>query len=45
MKHSGTNTMENESDLQKAKSEVDGLFAALIAIGVFAAMIAAFVRL
>ena len=37
--------MENESDLQKAKSEVYVLFAALITIGVFAAMIAAFVWL
>ena len=37
--------MENESDLKKAKSEVYGLFAALITIGVFAAMIAAFIWL
>ena len=45
MKHNGTNTMENETDLQKAKKEVYGLFAALITIGVSAAMIAAFIWL
>ena len=45
MKHSGAIKMENEPDLQKAKSEEYGLFVTFITIGVFAAMIAAFIWL
>ena len=45
MEHDGTNTMENEPDLQKAQIEVYGLFATFITIGVFSAMIAAFIWL
>ena len=45
MKHSEAIEMENEPDLQKAKSEEYGLFVTFITIDVFAAMIAAFIWL
>ena len=45
MKHSGAITMENEPDLQKAKSEEYGLFAAFITVGVLAALVVAFLWL